>query len=155
MSDVADDELTPEQLRDRAELARKLNLLMDVIVAADGKPTTYRALADFLETRGIGLSRSRWAYMLAGNQYVVKDTKLLTAIAEFFEVDPSYLIGGDSDEIPAKVEAALQFVRAERLGAVRMFAARKLGEVSPETLEKLTAILDEAAQAASGGRTEP
>lgn len=144
MSDT--DWYSPEQKHERAELARKLNLLMDVIVADDGKPTSYRALATFLEARGIKLSRARWTYMTSGNRYVVNDRRLLTGIAEFFEVDPSYLLGSNTDEIPAKVEAALQFVRAERLGAVRLFAARKLGEVSPETLAKLTAILDEAAE---------
>ena len=40
MSDT--DWYSPEQKHERAELARKLNLLMDVIVADDGKPTSSR-----------------------------------------------------------------------------------------------------------------
>ena len=137
-------ELSPDDLRRRAELARKLRLLMDVILAEDGKPVTYTVLAAYLKRRGLSLSRARWTYMLAGNRYLVDDHELLTGIADFFEVDPAYLIGSDGGDVPAKVEAALQFVRAERLGAVRMYATRKLGDFSPETLEKLTSILDEA-----------
>lgn len=137
---MADDELESK------ELARKLNLLMDVLTAPGGKPVTYRVLAEWLDARGISLSRARWAYMLSGTRYLVSDEKLLTAIAEFFEVDGSYLTGPSSDEVPQKIEAALQYVRAERLGAVRLFAARKLGDVSPETLDKLTRVLDEASE---------
>lgn len=143
-----DVKLTDDQKRDRAELARKLNLLMDVITAPDGTPITYRKLAEYLAGRGISLSRARWAYMTAGTRYAVTDKRLLAAIADFFEIDPRYLTGSENTEIPARVEAALQYVRAERLGAVRMYAARKLGDVSPETLEKLTAILDEASASA-------
>lgn len=119
---------------------------MDVITAADGKPASFTALSRFLTDRGISLSRARWAYMLSGTRYLVDDPVLLTGVAEFFEVDPTYLTGPDDGDIPAKVEAALQFVRAERLGAVRLFATRKLGDFSPETLAKLTAVLDEAEQ---------
>ena len=81
--------------------------------------------------------------MLSGDRHLVDDPRLLSAIADFFEVPADYLLGSSSAELPRKVEAALQFVRAERLGAVRLFAARKLEDVSPETLEKITAILDE------------
>lgn len=130
----------------RAELARKLNLLMEVIMAPSGKPATFPVIEEFLHARGLKISRARWQYMLSGTRFLVDDPDLLGGIADFFEVDHAYLLPGSSGEIPKKVEAALQYARAERLGEVRLFAARRLGDVSPEILETLTAVLDEAAE---------
>ena len=144
---MKDDGLSPGEERARTELARKLNLLVDVITAPNGKPVTYRLISEHLASRGIRLSRARWIYMLSGTRWTVTDRALLTGIAGYFEIDPRYLTETDGD-VPSRVEAALQYVRAERLGAVRLYAARKLGDVSPETLERLTAILDEASASA-------
>ena len=47
-----DDSLSPQ-----AQLARRLNLLLDVVVAERGKPVTFREVQTELEARGIKLSR--------------------------------------------------------------------------------------------------
>lgn len=131
----------------RAELSRKLHLLMEVIMAPDGTPATYRMIAEFLAERHIPLSRARWAYMLSGDRHLVADPRLLTGIAQFFDVDPAYLIGPFDGELPRNIETALRFVRADRLSKIRQYAARQLGEITaPEDLESLTALFDDMAK---------
>lgn len=81
--------------------------------------------------------------MLSGRKFAVKNEKLLTAIAEFFDVDPSFLLDVSSTNMPEKVDAQLDLVRALRRAEVKSFAARQLGDVSPETLAAITKFLDD------------
>lgn len=129
--------LTPQQ-----DLARKLTLLLDVVVAEGNTPYTYRAIAEGLAEQGLSLSRARWAYMIAGTGPLVTDVALLTEIAEFFRIPPAYLLGSD-DDIPERVDAQLAFVKKLRAKRVVSFAARTLGDVSPEMLRSITELLDE------------
>ena len=122
------------------ELARKLNLLLDVVVAEGNTPYTYRQIETGLKTRGLTLSRARWAYMITGDGPLVTDAALLTGIAEFFRIPPEYMLGSDSD-LPERVDAQLAFVKSLRVARVVSFAARMLGDVSPETLRSVTALL--------------
>lgn len=124
------------------ELARKLNLLLDVVVAEGNTPYTYRQIAEDLDARGLSLSRARWSYMIAGSGALVTDVQLLTGIAEFFRIPPAYLLGSD-DDIPERVDTQLAFVKSLRAKRVVSFAARILGDVSPDTLRSITALLEE------------
>jgi hypothetical protein len=124
------------------ELARKLNLLLDVVVAEGNTPYTYRAIAEGLRGMSLSLSRARWAYMIAGSGPLVSDADLLTGIAAFFRIPAAYLLGSE-DDVPERVDAQLAFVRKLRARRVVSFAARTLGDTSPETLRTITQLLEE------------
>ncbi|WP_104131720.1 hypothetical protein [Cryobacterium sp. M91] len=130
------DEVSPQ-----VELARKLNLLLDVVVAEGNTPYTYRQIEAGLKERGLTLSRARWAYMITGEGPLVTDPALLTGIAEFFRIPPEYMLGSDGD-LPERVDAQLAFVKSLRVARVVSFAARMLGDVSPETLRSITELLE-------------
>jgi transcriptional regulator with XRE-family HTH domain len=125
----------------REELARRLNLLMDVVQADNGEPYTYRVVAARLQEKGLTLSRARWSYMLSGERNDVKQQALLVGLAEIFEVPASYLLDADG-EVPDRVNSQLEFVRSLRARRVRAFAARTLDDVSPETLKAITDYLN-------------
>ncbi|TFD61855.1 hypothetical protein [Cryobacterium sp. Hh38] len=130
------DEVSPQ-----VDLARKLNLLLDVVVAEGNTPYTYRQIEAGLKERGLTLSRARWAYMITGEGPLVTDPALLTGIAEFFRIPPEYMLGSDGD-LPERVDAQLAFVKSLRVARVVSFAARMLGDVSPETLRSITELLE-------------
>lgn len=122
------------------ELARKLNLLLDVVVAEGNTPYTYRQIEAGLIERGLTLSRARWAYMITGDGPLVTDPALLTGIAEFFRIPPEYMLHSDGD-LPERVDAQLAFVKSLRVARVVNFASRMLGDVSPDTLRSITTLL--------------
>lgn len=132
------------------ELARKLNLLLDVVVAEGNTPYTYRQIEAGLKERGLTLSRARWAYMITGEGPLVTDAALLTGIAEFFRIPPEYMLGSDGD-LPDRVDAQLAFVKSLRVARVVNFAARMLGDVSPETLRSITELLQNETGATDSG----
>jgi hypothetical protein len=131
-----DDMLSPQ-----AQLARRLNLLLDVVVAERGKPITFREVQSELEARGIKLSRARWFYMKEGTGRLVSDPVLLAGLCNIFNVDPNYLAGDDA-ELPERIDSQLEFVKSLRAARVKSFAARTLGDVSPETLRAISEYLN-------------
>jgi transcriptional regulator with XRE-family HTH domain len=142
---VNDLDLSSEQSagQRRAEtLARKINLLLDVIHTESGKPYDYPAIRDAAQEAGYYISRTRWSLLKHGKEQVVPD-ELLRAIAHVFDVNPEYLLQEDG-KLPEQVEAELELLRSLRRAEVRNFAARALGPVDPETLKAIAKILDEA-----------
>ena len=130
-----------DALSPQAQLARRLNLLLDAAVAERGKPLTFREVQAELADRGIKLSRARWFYMKEGTGRLVRDPALLAGLCSIFKVDPSYLLGNDT-ELPARIDSQLEFVRSLRAARVKSFAARTLGDVSPETLRAISEYLN-------------
>jgi len=130
-----------DELRKAELLANRLRTLLDVMETRRGTEVTYQEVADELEQRNIKLSRARWSYMINGHRYV-RDEKLLTALADFFGVGHDYLLG---EKEPAMAAAELDLVRAMRAAKVKTFAARTLGDLSPDVLGAITKILDEEA----------
>ena len=130
-----------DALSPQAQLARRLNLLLDAAVAERGKPMTFREVQAELADRGIKLSRARWFYMKEGTGRLVRDPALLAGLCSIFKVDPSYLIGGDA-ELPERIDSQLEFVKSLRAARVKSFAARTLGDVSPETLRAISEYLN-------------
>ncbi|MEV1130520.1 hypothetical protein [Agromyces sp. NPDC049794] len=124
------------------DLAKRLRLLLDVAVAETGSEPTYSHIAAFLEQRGTNLSRSRWTYMVNGHRYV-QDRVLFEGLADFFDVDAAFLMGAEGAEIPAKVSAQLDLVRSMRAARVKSYAARTLGDISPNALHAISKFLDE------------
>ncbi|GAA3640763.1 hypothetical protein GCM10022200_25570 [Microbacterium awajiense] len=137
------------------ELAKRLRLLLDVSIAETGEEPTYSQIMAFLQTRGVSLSRSRWTYMVNGHRFV-QDRALFEALAEYFEVEPAFLAGGADAPMPAKVAAQLDLVRSMRVAKVKSYAARTLGDISPEALQAITRFLDNESNegtTARGSRT--
>lgn len=130
-----------EGLSPQAQLARRLNLLLDVVVAERGKPVTFREVQADLAGRGIKLSRARWFYMKEGTGRLVSDPVLLAGLCDIFKVDPSYLVGDDT-ALPERIDSQLEFVKSLRAARVKTFAARTLGDVSPETLQAISEYLN-------------
>jgi transcriptional regulator with XRE-family HTH domain len=130
------------ELSPQAELARRLNLLLDVVVAERGQPVTFREVQQKLAEKGIKLSRARWFYMKDGTGRLVSDPALLGALCDIFNVDPAYLLGSDDASLPERIDSQLEFVRSLRAARVKTFAARTLGDVSPETLRAITEYLN-------------
>ena len=126
----------------QAELARRLNLLLDVVVAERGQPVTFREVQQKLAEKGIKLSRARWFYMKDGGGRLVSDPALLGALCDIFNVDPDYLMGSDASDLPERIDSQLEFVKSLRAARVKTFAARTLGDVSPETLRAITEYLN-------------
>ena len=126
----------------QAELARRLNLLLDVVVAERGQPVTFREVQQKLAEKGIKLSRARWFYMKDGTGRLVSDPALLGALCDIFNVDPHYLMGSDASDLPERIDSQLEFVKSLRAARVKTFAARTLGDVSPETLRAITEYLN-------------
>ena len=124
------------------DLAKRLRLLLDVAIAETGIEPTFGQIAAFLEKRGVNLSRSRWTYMVNGHRYV-QDPAIFAGLAAFFEIDPTFLAGETGAKTPEKVSAQLDLVRAMRAARVKSYAARTLGDISPDALRAITRFLDE------------
>ncbi|SDS83448.1 hypothetical protein [Microterricola viridarii] len=136
-------DLTEAESKAAAEdLAKRLRLLLDVAIAETGAEPTFSQIAAFLEERGSNLSRSRWTYMVNGHRYV-QDEALFDGLAEFFNVDPAFLMGAEGAETPARVSAQLDLVRSMRAARVKSYAARTLGDISPNALQAISKFLDE------------
>lgn len=127
----------------RAELARKLTLLMSVATADSGEPMTFSAVSAALQARGVALSRARWSYMLHGNGHLVTNPRLLRALADVFGVDASYLTPGAKGPLPERIDAQLKTLRASQYSKLKLVAARELGEIAPKTLQAITDILNQ------------
>lgn len=135
--------MTEDENREAAQdLARRLRLLLDVAIAETGAEPTYAQIAAFVAERGVNLSRSRWTYIVNGHRYV-QDRRLFECLAEFFDVGADFLIGGGGASMPAKVAAQLDLVRAMRAAKVKSYAARTLGDISPEALQAISRFLDD------------
>jgi hypothetical protein len=134
---VTQQNLSPE------ETSKRLRLLLDSVTVERGTEPLFPEISRFVAERGISLSRSRWQYLLSGAR-LVEDQKLFEALSDFFGVEPGYLLGtAGQEEVPEKVAAQLELVRAMRAAKVQSFAARTLGDVSPAALKAITKFLNE------------
>ncbi|WP_263310238.1 hypothetical protein [Brachybacterium atlanticum] len=140
------DDLDPGE-QNSLGMPQRLRLLVDLYAVEHGAEPTYSEISGHLEAHGVSLSRARWSYMLNGHREVT-DQQLLAAIADFFGVQPDFLL--NDGPLPERVESQLELIRAMRIARVRSFAARTLGDVSPQTLNAITRFLDEEA----AGRTQ-
>lgn len=135
--------MTENERTEAAEiLEKRLRLLMDVKHAEDGEEPSYSQIAAFLKERGINLSRSRWTYMINGHREV-NQPKLFEGLAEYFDVDVDFLTGASDVSSSEKVNAQLNLVRSMRAAKVKSYAARTLGDLSPEALQAISEFLDE------------
>ncbi|MAL05471.1 MAG: hypothetical protein CMH36_01345 [Microbacterium sp.] len=137
--------MDPQDKADAADaLAKRLRLLIDAEIAATGTEPTYKDIAAFVESRGLSLGRARWSYMINGHRHV-EEPEILAALADFFKVDPEFLTSAETGSLPPQVQAQLDLVRAMRKAKVKSYAARTLGDISPEALAAISRFLDEDA----------
>lgn len=131
-----------ENRQSAENLANRLRLLIDVAIAETGAEPTYSQIAAFLSERGTKLSRSRWTYMVNGHRWV-QDRRLYEGLAAYFDVDAEFLAGDDGAVTPERVSAQLDLVRSMRAARVKAYAARTLGDISPDALHAISRYLDE------------
>ncbi|MFK0005078.1 hypothetical protein [Paenarthrobacter sp. NPDC090522] len=141
-NDLPPDPVQDSRVRQARVLARKINLLLDIIMDESGQPYDYPTLSAKAEhLTGYNISRTRWSLLKNGKMQVVPDDAL-RAIAAVFDIDAEYLLQEDG-KIPERVEAELELVRSMRWVGVLNFAARTLGPVDPEAFRAIAKILDE------------
>lgn len=127
----------------QATLAARLNLLLDARKVLD-LPADFPTIQAEVQGRGAKLSRPRWAYIRQENSaHSPRDTAILTALADFFGVDEEYLTEQEA-ATPLMLQRLIPQIRAQREAAVREYAARLLGDLSPGKLEDLERVLDAA-----------
>lgn len=133
---------------DAAELARRLNLLLDFEEAQRGSPVPFSAIEEYVAGQGGALSRAKWTYMLSGDGRRNRDTELLRLLAGYFEVDERFLL--EDSDVPERIGAQLALVRSLRSARVSGFAARTFpGELSPEALRRIAEVLEEESERGS------
>lgn len=141
---MSDFDLGAEQIataRRVESLARKVNLLLDVIMQENGKPYDFPAVRAAAKKHGYELSRTRWSLLLNAKPQTMPD-EALVALAAVFDVNPDYLRLEDG-EVPEQVEAELALLVSLRKAQVRNFAARALGPVKPELMRAIAKLIDE------------
>ena len=133
---------TQQQKKER--LADRMGILVDIWESDNNTALTYPHVEEALSANGIQLSRTRWSYLINGTGSLVTDQELLKTIAEsVFGVPATYLTDLYSDT-PPDVEVRMEFLDQMRKLKVKNFAARNLGETSPEILKTITKIIDES-----------
>ncbi|MDN3481907.1 hypothetical protein QMA10_08215 [Arthrobacter sp. APC 3897] len=140
---MAAESAVQRNLRESQILARKIDLLLDVVQTSEGKPFEFQDVQTALAEKGIKLSRTRWHHMKSGDATVRQPTEVVTGLAEFFQVNPSYLLDADG-EVPERIQSELELLAAMRRAKVREFATRTLSEVDNETLDAIAALLDDS-----------
>jgi transcriptional regulator with XRE-family HTH domain len=139
---MAGSETARDRLAKAETLARKVNLLLDVVVAEGGKPYEFSDIQAGLRQHGYELSRTRWWRIRSGESLEVVPTDALVALAKFFEIDPVYLTD-ETGELPERIERELQLLKKMRRNQLKNIAARTLGDIDIKTLEAINALLDE------------
>jgi transcriptional regulator with XRE-family HTH domain len=139
---MAGSETARERLAKAETLARKVNLLLDVVVAEGGKPYEFSDIQAGLRQHGYELSRTRWWRIRSGESLEVVPKEALVALAKFFEIDPVYLTD-ETGELPERIERELQLLKKMRRNQLKNIAARTLGDIDIKTLEAINALLDE------------
>ncbi|MCC3268316.1 hypothetical protein MUG94_14450 [Arthrobacter gengyunqii] len=140
---MAAESAAQRNLRESQILARKIDLLLDVVQTSEGKPFEFHDIQSALAEKGIKLSRTRWHHMKSGDATVRQPAEVITGLAEFFQINPSYLLEADG-EVPERIQSELELLAAMRRAKVREFATRTLSEVDSQTLDAIAALLDDS-----------
>lgn len=131
-------------LRESQILSRKVNLLLDVVVPPDGSGRyEFNDIQGALAEQGIKLSRTRWHQIKQGTTTVRQPKEVLAGLADFFDVNQSYLLEPES-ETPHRIQHELELLAAMRRARVKDFATRTLSEVDNETLSAIAELLDDS-----------
>lgn len=124
-------------------LARKVELLLDTILAENGKPFDYPSVRDGARKSGFYVSLEQWELLTAGKEQALPD-ELLRALAAVFGVNAEYLLQDDGP-LPEHVEAELILLGSMRRAGVRSIRTCQSGHIDAATLREIARILDELA----------
>lgn len=141
MTDIPSEDLA--QVR-AAELARRLTLLVDAVRAETGEKLTFPTIEKELAERGIHISAGRWSYMLSGTGPLTTDLRLLSALADIFQVPREYLLSWELDGLPDRIDAQLELIKKMREEKLASLVARTLGPLSADTLRALSKAVDDS-----------
>lgn len=134
---------TPSISISQPTLASRLNLLLDGRKVRN-LPADFATIQAGVEARGASISRPRWAYVRQEHSsHRPRDTTMLAALAEFFGVDEAYLTE-EQAPTPLILQRLIPDIRDQRVRAVREYAARLLGDLSPEKLAEIEQALTAA-----------
>lgn len=141
------------RLTPQSELSRRLELLLDAAVAERGKRVSFREISGALAARGVKISRARWSYIKDGKGRLIRDRPLLTALADYFNVRPDYLLFVEDMETPEVEWDQRESVHSLRAANVKSFVDQTLGEVSPLAIESITDYLNRVRPLPPGAET--
>lgn len=124
-----------------ADLSARIRIALDRLeIHRGGDPVQFPEIQEFLASRGVSISRGKWAYILRGTDIHTRDRPLLAALGEFLDVPEDFFYTGD---IPDRLEADVELVTAMRAAQVKTFAARALGDLAPEAVAAISEVLRE------------
>lgn len=127
-----------------AELSTRIRLALDrAELRRGGEPIQFLEVQSYLASRGVSISRGKWAYILRGSDIHTQDRALLTGLSELLDVPEDYFYTG---VIPSELEPDVNLVAAMRAAKVQSFAARALGDLAPEVVDKIAEVLREIEQ---------
>ena len=135
----------------QGELSRRLHVLLDTVVEETGRPVLFSDISAAMAARGVKLSRARWNYMKDGNGRLILDRTLFVALADFFNVDPDFLLSVEDMKTRELTASQLELVKSLRAERVKWFTAKTLGDVSPQTLDVTIDYLEQNASLHSEG----
>lgn len=122
-------------------LARKLRFLLDQ-VHPPGKPRyTYRHLATEIAARGGPTVSPQYLNGLVLGKKSAPSGALLVALADFFGVQPAYLLETDP-EAEARLEKQVELLVLLRDSNIRNLAARA-ADLSPASMDLLLAMVEQ------------
>lgn len=136
-----DDGRTGGQIRvDGGELSRRLGFLQVNTAVADGG-FDFASLLAHAASADVDLTPELWATLNEESGALKIDELVLEAVADYFDVQPAYLIQTGSSVIADRVEAELEFAKALRDKGVKKISARTVGEVSPAALRSIATAI--------------
>lgn len=138
--DETDDDIEPRVELDRAELARRVVLLMDSPLTS-GEDADEEHLVSLLEGRGVAIEESELDALRDASSTGPVKTRVLETLAEYVEVPPAYLLDFANDEARDAAEAQVEFRSALRASGASSIAARAVGDVSPAALRAIAESL--------------
>lgn len=133
-----DSEIIPS---DREILAQKIEKLLNVLKARNGATANFPEVRDAMAERGIPLTRTRWHRLRSGSDMNKWDPELLTALADYFDVDARYLLEREG-KVSKQVEAEMNLLAALKMNKAREISARTVGDLTPEALNELAALIE-------------
>jgi transcriptional regulator with XRE-family HTH domain len=124
--------------------ARKLAGRLHQLVASANSAFVLDELTSAVSSQGAALPVEDWEGLLNPPAQVVRASeRVLLAIAQFFRVDPRYLLDARFDEVASRVEAELDVKAALRDKGIDGISFRTLGAVSPEALRAIAEAIRE------------
>ncbi len=121
-----------------SEIARRLNRLFEVFHKPNEPPLSNAAAAAAItEKTGVSISAA-YIWQLRTGKATNPSLGHLKALAEFFGIEPSYLL---DDDVDPKIESQLELLQLLRDEGVRDLALRASG-LTPGAIDSIRAMVD-------------